>query len=61
MSEGCRGRALIINIHNFHDGVVRESSDIDYSNICRLLKDLMFDIVKLQEELTNLTAEVLQL
>ena len=61
MSESVRGRALIINIHTFHNGMVRESSDVDYINISRLFKDLLFDIVKSLRELTDLTAEVLRI
>ena len=58
MSEGVRGRALIINIHTFHNGMVRESSEVDYVNISRLFKDLNFDMAKSQQELTDLAAEV---
>ena len=62
MSCSVRGRALIINIMNFNNTELykqRTGSDVDYRNIARLFKDLRFEIVKCQRELTDLTAEVI--
>ena len=59
MSEGVRGRALIININNFnHPDQERKGSEEDYKNLVRLFKDLKFDIVKTRNDLTDLTASV---
>ena len=59
MSPGIRGRAMIINIKTFSQtGQVRTGSEIDYSNLARLFKDLKFDLVKTKKELTDLTAQV---
>ena len=60
MSNKIRGRALIININKFNKtGKVRTGSTVDYDNISSLFKDLRFDIVKSQKELTDLTQQVL--
>ena len=59
MSPAVRGRAMIININTFSQtGQVRTGSEIDYSNLARLFKDLKFDLVKTKKELTDLTAQV---
>ena len=61
MSDKVRGRVLIFNTMTLRrDGhyTERSGSDRDYSNICRLFKDLKFHIVKSEPELTNLTAQV---
>ena len=59
MSPGIRGRAMIININTFSQtGHVRTGSEIDYSNLARLFKDLKFELVKTKKELTDLTAQV---
>ena len=59
MSSTVRGRALIINIKNFFlTRELRDGSEVDYENISRLFKDLNFDIVKTQKELTNLSPQV---
>ena len=61
MSDKVRGRVLIFNTMILRrDGqyTERSGSDIDYSNICRLFKDLKFHVVKSEPELTNLTAQV---
>ena len=38
--------------------ITRKGSEVDYKNISRLFKDLNFDIVKTEAELTDLTAKV---
>lgn len=59
MSDRCRGRVLIINIHTFRDTQqTRAGSHVDYDNISRLFKDMKFDIAKSRPELTDLTAQV---
>ena len=61
MSDKVRGRVLIFNTMTMiRDGqyTERRGSDRDYSNICRLFKDLKFHIVKSEPELTDLTAQV---
>ena len=61
MSDKVRGRVLIFNTMTMRrDGqyTERRGSDRDYSNICRLFKDLKFHIAKSESELTNLTAQV---
>ena len=61
MSDKVRGRILIINTrHLVKEGQTteRSGSDVDYSNISRLFTDLKFDIVKSEDNLTNLTAHV---
>ena len=61
ISDKVRGRVLIFNTMTMtRDGqyTERRGSDRDYSNICRLFKDLKFHIVKSEPELTNLTAQV---
>ena len=59
MTDGVRGRALIININNFsHPELERKGSEEDYKNLHRLFKDLRFDIVKTRKDLTDLTASV---
>ena len=61
MSGKVRGRILIINTRHLEKGgqtTERSGSDVDYSNISRLFKDLKFDIVKPEDDLTNLTARV---
>ncbi|XP_067935178.1 malignant fibrous histiocytoma-amplified sequence 1-like [Watersipora subatra] len=58
MSDRCRGRVLIINIHTFRDTQqTRAGSQVDYDNISRLFKDMKFDIAKSRPELTDLTAQ----
>ena len=59
MSPAIRGRVLIINIKDFSGtDQSRLGSDVDYHNLSTLFKDLRFEIVKSQTELTDLTAEV---
>ena len=59
MSEGVRGRALIINIKNFnHPQLERKGSEEDYKNLVRLFQELRFDIVKTKKDHTDLTALV---
>ena len=59
MTDGVRGRALIINIHNLdHPELERKGSEEDYKNLQRLFKDLRFGIVKTRKDLTDLTASV---
>ena len=59
MSDGVRGRVLIININNFsYTRKVRQGSQIDYSNLRQLFRDLKFEIVKSENALTDLTAQV---
>ena len=59
MSSTVRGRALIINIKNFFlTRELRDGSEVDYENISGLFKDLNFDIVKTQKELTDLSSQV---
>ena len=59
MSDKVRGRALIININKFKNtSEERGGSDVDYDNISQLFKDLWFDVVKTQEQLTDLSAQV---
>ena len=59
MSSTVRGRALIINIKSFFlTRELRDGSEVDYENISRLFKDLNFDIVKTQKELTDLSSQV---
>ena len=59
MSPAIRGRALIINtMHFYGTDQSRLGSDVDYHNLSTLFKDLRFEIVKSQTELTDLTAEV---
>ena len=64
MTNVVRGRVLIINIMNFRNPgpekyTKRTGSDVDYRNLCRMFKDLRFDVAKTQAQLTDLTAEVL--
>ena len=61
MSGKVRGRILIINTTHLEkcgQTTERSGSDVDYSNIRRLFEDLKFDIVKSEDDLTNLTARV---
>jgi len=64
MSDPVRGRAMIINIENFYkDGrhlpkLTREGSYLDYQNIRRLFQDMAFDIVKKDEEMSDLCKNV---
>ena len=61
MSDGVRGRVMIINMETIMKGSnprERLASEYDYLNLSNLFKDLGFDIVKTQDELTNLTARV---
>ena len=59
MNGDIRGRVMIINIMNFYlTGQKREGSEVDYRNLRRMFKDLKFDIVKSQDQLTDLTAKV---
>ena len=49
MSEGVRGRALIINIDSVKKGneyTARVGSHVDYENVSNLFDCLGFDIVK---------------
>ena len=58
MSNRTRGRALIINILFSSSQQQRHGSRADYSNISQCLKDLGFDLVKTEQQLTDLTAQV---
>ena len=61
MSDEVRGRVMIINMEKIMEGSsLRErlASEYDYVNLSNLFKDLGFDIIKTQDELTNLTAQV---
>ena len=61
MSDEVRGRVMIINMETIMTGSSRRerlASEYDYLNLSNLFKDLGFDIVKTQDELTNLTARV---
>ena len=62
MSDHTRGRVLIININAFYNkgrlSDVREGSKVDYDNLSKLFKDLRFQLVKNQDKLTNLNAQV---
>ena len=61
MSRKRRGRALILNVSTFQQSTrhdTRHGSDIDYTNLEKLLKDLKFDVAKTQTELTDLSFEV---
>ena len=61
MSDGVRGRVMIINMETIMEGSSRRerlASEYDYLNLTNLFKDLEFEIVKTQDELTNLTARV---
>ena len=63
MTDAIRGRVMIINIMNFNNTALykkRTESDVDYKNLVKLFKDLRFDIVKSEKDLTDLTAEVLK-
>jgi len=62
MSDPIRGRAMIINNNKFYeDGKLintRLGSEVDYKNLELLFKHLRYDLVKSQEKLSDLTAEV---
>ena len=59
MSDGVRGKALIINIKNFNDPQLeRKGSEEDYKNLVRLFTDLKFDVLKRKKGHTDLTALV---
>ena len=59
MSSPIRGRVLIINFKGFsRNRELKDGSEVDCENISRLFKDLNFDIVKTQKELTNLSSQV---
>ena len=58
MSSRTRGRALIINILFSNSALQRHGSRADYANISQCLKDLGFDLVKTEQQLTDLTAQV---
>ena len=61
MSDGVRGRVMIINMETIMQGSSRRerlASEYDYVNLKTLFEDLEFEIVKTQDELTNLTAPV---
>ena len=58
MSNRTRGRALIINILFSNSQHERHGSHADYANISQCLKDLGFDLVKTEQQLTDLTAQV---
>ena len=58
MSSRTRGRALIINIVFSSSQQQRHGSRVDYANISQCLKDLEFDLVKTEQQLTDLTAQV---
>ena len=60
MSSRTRGRALIINILFSNSPNKRRGSHVDYANISQCLKDLGFDLVKTEQQLTDLTAQVHQ-
>ena len=63
MTDAIRGRVMIINIMNFNNSDLykkRTGSDVDYKNLVKLFKDLRFDIVKSEKDLTDLTEEVLK-
>ena len=57
MSDGIRGRIMIINITTAA-GSTREGSKVDYHNISKLFQEMRFDLVKSEQELSDLTAEV---
>ena len=58
MSRRTRGRALIINILFSSSQQQRHGSRADYANISQCLKDLGFELVKAEQQLTDLTAQV---
>ena len=59
MSSRPKGRVLIININTFRQNVPRrDGSRADYANLQKLFKDMTFTVVKSENELTDLTAEV---
>ena len=61
MSDDVRGRVMIINMETIMQGFSpreRLASEYDYVNLKTLFEDLGFEIVKTQDELTNLTAQV---
>ena len=58
MSDGVRGRALIINILFSYSQQQRDGSRVDYANISQCLKDMGFELVKEEQQLTDLTAKV---
>jgi hypothetical protein len=61
MGSKPRGRVLIINNRKFSDGEVRKGSEIDYNNLSRLFSALSFDVAKSQDQLTDLTSQVLDI
>ena len=59
MSSRPKGRVLIININNFDQKLPpRDGSSADYNNLQKLFKDMNFTLVKAENKLTDLTAEV---
>ena len=63
MTDAIRGRVMIINIMNFNNTDLykkRTGSDVDYKNLVKLFKELRFDIVKSEKELSDLNEEVLK-
>ena len=61
MSDGVRGRALIINVCSVKKGnqyTARVGSHVDYENVSNLFGQLGFDIVKRGQLPAHLTAQV---
>ena len=59
MSSRPKGRVLLININTFrHNVPQRDGSHADYANLQKLFKDMTFTVVKSENALTDLTAEV---
>ena len=59
MSSRPKGRVLIININNFNQNLPqRDGSHADYNNLKRLFKEMRFDVVRKEIDLTDLTAQV---
>ena len=59
MSSKPKGRVLIININNFNQKLPqRDGSHVDYNNLKRLFKEMRFDVVRKEIDLTDLTAQV---
>ena len=59
MSSKPKGRVLIININNFNQNLPqRDGSHADYNNLKRLFKEMRFDVVRKETDLTDLTAQV---
>ena len=60
MRDGVRGRVMILNYLLYKDDPKsrRKGGDVDYVNIKRLFEEMNFEMVKTEEDLTDLTAEV---